>query len=330
MDCLKSGETFPPPSAPTAAGDKTARIWDAATAKEIAVLRGHDDQVLSIDRPRGGIAMVWNRQKLKTAVVACLVALTLATNDFSFARVIEGPVHPILQKIALLLDKVGIDVCSCEGRAPGERPRVELLSDIRPARFSLARFSLGKAFRKELRKELSRGSIGRLFVLPASFADAKAAETQFRFDWNQAPKEARVFISFARPNLPDANKVKEALESNRYTVFMYLNEEGKRPKYTPEFTDEMFSSAGNYLLLDTADAQMSRGIELERIALEKQRPELIGKGVERVESAAERNERERHERAARSAREAVESSGETRPDPGRRGSPGDGGAMERK
>ena len=27
----------------TASGDKTARIWDAATAKEIAVLRGHDD-----------------------------------------------------------------------------------------------------------------------------------------------------------------------------------------------------------------------------------------------------------------------------------------------
>jgi WD40 repeat protein len=28
-------------------GDRTARIWDAATAKEIAVLRGHDDSVLS-------------------------------------------------------------------------------------------------------------------------------------------------------------------------------------------------------------------------------------------------------------------------------------------
>ena len=27
----------------TASGDKTARIWDAATGKEIAVLRGHDD-----------------------------------------------------------------------------------------------------------------------------------------------------------------------------------------------------------------------------------------------------------------------------------------------
>ena len=31
----------------TASWDKTARIWDAATAKEIAVLRGHDDVVSS-------------------------------------------------------------------------------------------------------------------------------------------------------------------------------------------------------------------------------------------------------------------------------------------
>ena len=31
----------------TASADKTARIWDAATAKEIAVLRGHDDAVNS-------------------------------------------------------------------------------------------------------------------------------------------------------------------------------------------------------------------------------------------------------------------------------------------
>ena len=28
----------------TASDDKTARIWDAATGKEIAVLRGHDAQ----------------------------------------------------------------------------------------------------------------------------------------------------------------------------------------------------------------------------------------------------------------------------------------------
>ena len=44
---------IPPPSAPTARAssprhaDKTARIWDAATGKEIAVLRGHDGSCTS-------------------------------------------------------------------------------------------------------------------------------------------------------------------------------------------------------------------------------------------------------------------------------------------
>jgi WD40 repeat protein len=33
--------------APTASFDNTARIWDAASAKEIAVLRGHDNSVRS-------------------------------------------------------------------------------------------------------------------------------------------------------------------------------------------------------------------------------------------------------------------------------------------
>jgi WD40 repeat protein len=31
----------------TASSDKTARIWDAARGKEIAVLRGHEDDVYS-------------------------------------------------------------------------------------------------------------------------------------------------------------------------------------------------------------------------------------------------------------------------------------------
>jgi WD40 repeat protein len=31
----------------TASDDRTARVWDAASAKEIAVLRGHDGKLLS-------------------------------------------------------------------------------------------------------------------------------------------------------------------------------------------------------------------------------------------------------------------------------------------
>jgi WD40 repeat protein len=54
MDLVQTGgiteKDFPSPDGSrivTASEDKTARIWDAASAKEIAVLRGHDRGVTS-------------------------------------------------------------------------------------------------------------------------------------------------------------------------------------------------------------------------------------------------------------------------------------------
>src|SRR5262249_4015157 len=144
--------------------------------------------------------MVWNKQKLKTAVVACLVALTLATNDFSFARVI-GPVAPILKQIASFLhakDIKDIDVVCCNAQAPGKRPRVELMADMSfdiRVEQSPTDFSLAKAL----------SQIGRLFAVPASFADTKAAERQFRSAWKRAPESQREFLSFTRDDLPYAN-----------------------------------------------------------------------------------------------------------------------------
>ncbi len=54
----------------TASGDDTARLWDAATGKELAVLRGHEDGVRSAQfSPDGervvtasadGTARVWD------------------------------------------------------------------------------------------------------------------------------------------------------------------------------------------------------------------------------------------------------------------------------
>ena len=72
--------------------------------------------------------MLWHKQRLKIAVVACFVALTLATNDFSFG---STQLHFVLEQIAPLLGKTGIDVFCCDAAQPrGERPRVGLLEDM--------------------------------------------------------------------------------------------------------------------------------------------------------------------------------------------------------
>ncbi len=42
----------------TASGDGTARVWDAATGKELAVLRGHEGEVRSAQFSRMGQRVV--------------------------------------------------------------------------------------------------------------------------------------------------------------------------------------------------------------------------------------------------------------------------------
>lgn len=114
------------------------------------------------------------------------------------------------------------------------------------------------------------GMFGGIGAAPAgAFTATKASEENFRSAWDHAPPEQRVFISFARPNLPKANQIKEVLESDGYITFMYLNEEGKPPTYSAEFTGEMFSKAGLHLVLDTPAARMSLGVLLEKKATEK-------------------------------------------------------------
>lgn len=226
--------------------------------------------------------MVGNKQKLKARLVACLVALTLATNDFSFAEVIGAVKDPILLKIAPLLHKEGVDVFGGNARAPGvgERPRVELMSDFDfDIRFEQLPGQLGRRLPtwltlKAWTEGFNRGMFGGIGAAPAGASTAtKASEENFRSAWDHAPPEQRVFISFARPDLPESNKI-EVLESHGYITFTYLNEEGKPPTYSPEFTGEMFSKAGLHLVLDTPAARMSLGVLLEKKATVKSTVEL--------------------------------------------------------
>jgi len=144
--------------------------------------------------------MVWNKRKLKTAVVACLVALTLATNDFSFAEVIgdSASVPPILLQIAPFLDEEAhIDVFGSNAPAPGKRPRVGLMSHFNHD-ISLRAIAYKKLPRLALKawmEGFNQGMFGRIGFLsePASTA-TKASEEQFRSAWDRAPEGQRVFI----------------------------------------------------------------------------------------------------------------------------------------
>jgi len=104
--------------APTASFDNTARIWDAASAKEIAVLRGHDNSVRSAAFSRDGsrivtasddkTARIWDAQMMAVKallVEACarLAGLAKLTRD---EMRLAGYSHSVLE----------IDVCTSGGQ----------------------------------------------------------------------------------------------------------------------------------------------------------------------------------------------------------------------
>jgi WD40 repeat protein len=72
----------------TASWDKTARIWDAASAKEIAVLRGHDDTVTSASFSPEGSRIV-----TASADNTARIWDTATAKEIKVLRSHDAPVH---------------------------------------------------------------------------------------------------------------------------------------------------------------------------------------------------------------------------------------------
>jgi len=65
----------------TASEDKTARIWDAATGKEIKVLRGHDGYVFSAGFSPDGVRIVTASSQDHTARIWDAHLQTMSVKD---------------------------------------------------------------------------------------------------------------------------------------------------------------------------------------------------------------------------------------------------------
>jgi hypothetical protein len=211
--------------------------------------------------------MVSNRPKFKvlSRVVTCLVTLTLATNDFSHAERLGNlaafRIHPILQRLAAPLDEEGIDVIGGDtGQVPlGERPRVALLSNMR------INIELLAADYENLvwMRECLSGTIGITAAVSNSTKQHAPNESEFMTAWQQAHQDKRIFLSFTSFDLPHAAKVKGVLEANEYVIFTFLNKQGDSPKYDAVVAGKLFREAGNYIVFDTPNARISKGVWLE-------------------------------------------------------------------
>ncbi|HEX7185054.1 MAG TPA: hypothetical protein VF756_24715 [Thermoanaerobaculia bacterium] len=90
-----------------------------------------------------------------------------------------------------------------------------------------------------------------------------SSEESFRKIWNSAPKEKRVFLSFARADLSHAESVRSALEARGYVTFLYIDGSTQYPKTNSVQAGTYFKQAGHHLVIDSGNARRSAGVITE-------------------------------------------------------------------
>jgi hypothetical protein len=85
--------------------------------------------------------------------------------------------------------------------------------------------------------------------------------------WKKAAPSKRVFISFAREDLPAVRKVRRELERKGYVCFTYVRGQSKEPWANAVEVGRYFREAGRHLVVDSRAARRSRGVQVEALAL---------------------------------------------------------------
>jgi hypothetical protein len=91
----------------------------------------------------------------------------------------------------------------------------------------------------------------------------RSTADEFKRRWNESPKTQRVFISFTRNDNHAAQIIKSELESQGYECFTYLR--GDETWTNVVEVGHFFNEAGVHLVIDSAAARRSGGVQLEAL-----------------------------------------------------------------
>jgi hypothetical protein len=94
-------------------------------------------------------------------------------------------------------------------------------------------------------------------------------ENKFSLQWDES-EGTRVFLAFRREDAEWAKEAAKAIENEGYTVFIYLNEPGKPPRFSAEYTSKVLFEADYHLFIETPRSFASGGgnVFWERLALD--------------------------------------------------------------
>jgi len=88
----------------------------------------------------------------------------------------------------------------------------------------------------------------------------------FRAAWENAPTESRIFMSFSGADIDYAEAVKQAMEAQGYSVFLYRPSVDQGPLTNSVEVGQYFREAGHHLVIDTPNARQSQAVLVEAAA----------------------------------------------------------------
>lgn len=197
--------------------------------------------------------------RISRYLVACVLVGFAASSD---ARLIDptSPTDPLLDRLTAALDRFSVDTArnlsSQEAaHAQLQRPRLGRLATLP--------IPLGSGDgRSEVWEEQFRaGFVAGMAALQTKTSNPTNSE--FWAEWHATNPEKRVFISFTRADRNAAGLVAQALKSEGYVVFTYLDASEERPWAQPDDVGRFYASAGQHLVIDSSNARGSPGVLVE-------------------------------------------------------------------
>jgi hypothetical protein len=214
--------------------------------------------------------------------IACLIAFITANNSLSYARVVYG-LPTILNVLVDPLDNGEVNPVDIL-KSP-KRGRIALLESLKlPVESFNPRRALSPLAWNESRtgKNFETGNFGVVAVnlekpwwsfFSIVLSDKTLRnEKEFSRQWKES-QGRRVYLAFRRADAELANAAATAIEEQGYTVYAYLNDPDKPPRFPAEYTAKIFYEADYRLALVTAnsftsDGKLTDGLLWERLSLD--------------------------------------------------------------
>ena len=211
--------------------------------------------------------------RMLTALAALWFSSPLSYGATIGSAVRDTAESAVLKAISTHLDGMSIDVRLGSVTSSSEtqrRARVQVASlDSLPppkAEISIDAEGFSQLFAESVALHESGIDTVLLAVGDVKNTDPRPFE-EFEAEWQRAPKDKRVFVSFTRTDREYADKVAESLRQRGYLTFMYIHESGDRPWTNSVEVGRYFEQSGARLVIDTDNARQSLGVQVERATL---------------------------------------------------------------